>query len=128
MESQHVENITEAYNLLTSDPRFVSGYDSGRSHSVDVRVTTDDGSTYGPQGVYLGFSEVYTRDGTQTYSTSRMVINHANPESYGDAVPMYAMQRVDTEVLARFPEDRLARVANNLQTLLDFAGIARTEA
>jgi hypothetical protein len=134
-----MQTIVEATQWLTVNPETHGGHFNGQTdrwYVIEESATTDDGSTLSPRGIYFGHRATYAREGYNMEDQSIKLVNHADPSSYQDYVPRTFVssdassglwqggrESVNLIELAKFPEEKLARMARNAGAVLAHYGV-----
>lgn len=130
--TDNIRAIAEAYGWLNEEPANFAGYSTGKAYSVRVGADTDPRTTFAPQGIHFGYETNFDQDGNVTYQTSVKLVNHDDPNSFHDYLPikLYGDDKgeVDVKEMNRsFSDERLARMALNAAQLVEQLRTPRNE-
>jgi len=117
-----IELIIRAAQWLMSNPDVYSGQELGGTYTVYIAAKSTD-FVAGCQGVYFGHSEQFLSNGNFNWSSSLMLIDIADRQSYHDDIPltitgdphlgMSGQWYVDLYQLQAFSDEKLLRMATN---------------
>ena len=126
LRAQNIDTIKEAHAWLMSDPDNYEGRDTGKVHRVQIEASNDPNTTYAPKGIYFAQTQTFNHAGLQIWGSDLKLVNHADPESFHDYLPIrdYGSEKgqVDIDEMSRegspFTDERLARMALNATELM----------